>query len=571
MIKINRLYSEPELFEPIEFFDGINLILGEKDESSNKTNGVGKSLSIEFINYCLLKDFSYSRVSRMPKDAFPYDAYICLDFVINGVSVVSKRSIENHASPILIVDGKETKYFNIDDASKQLTNILFSSVTDSQHPSFRAILGPLMRDERSEFKSIIDCHDTRLKIPSDYTPHLYFFGIDPALYSESRKLQKEIDSTTTSRAKIKRDVETLTTKSFKDAKANLNELAGQVERVKAEMEGLESTESYEMVKDELIELEDLLEKKRTRQSVIKSELAKIKLFRGDNYIDDEEVAELYERFREGLGNAIKKEIQEVTSFKKKIDNFQKTLVEGRRDTLAGELSEVNSSIRSIDERYKDKLSIIDQKGALKSLKTTVMAYQKKLEEHSQLSAFIKKYDDYDSQIRTSKQKRSGKIILLNTLVKDAKDTVDAFQESILSIHEYVMGNRKSFFEIKIGENKEIVKFEFRIHDDGSHSNEREKVFFYDIAMLLTNELDASHPGFLVHDNIFDVDQDTLVKSLNYLEEKSGELEDKQYILTINSDKFHAEELADLKLNIDAYRRASFTKHNRFLRKHYQEL
>ena len=46
MIRINKLYSEPYSFEPIEFKKGINLILGEQDDSSNKTNGVGKSLLV---------------------------------------------------------------------------------------------------------------------------------------------------------------------------------------------------------------------------------------------------------------------------------------------------------------------------------------------------------------------------------------------------------------------------------------------------------------------------------------------------------------------------------------------
>ena len=54
-IRINKLYSENGLFDEIIFHDGVNLILGEKcDETTSvgrKTNGVGKSMSIEFF-YC---------------------------------------------------------------------------------------------------------------------------------------------------------------------------------------------------------------------------------------------------------------------------------------------------------------------------------------------------------------------------------------------------------------------------------------------------------------------------------------------------------------------------------------
>jgi uncharacterized protein YydD (DUF2326 family) len=45
MLQIKRLYSEPEVFKPILFKDGFNLILGETTKSNVKTNGVGKSLA----------------------------------------------------------------------------------------------------------------------------------------------------------------------------------------------------------------------------------------------------------------------------------------------------------------------------------------------------------------------------------------------------------------------------------------------------------------------------------------------------------------------------------------------
>lgn len=571
MLKIHRLYSEPELFEPIEFLDGINLILGETNESSEKTNGVGKSLSIEFLNFCLLKRFSDSRVSRIPSDAFPHDALICLDFSIHGKPITSRRSIGNSESPILVIDNKATEYFNIKDAANQLTNLLFGSAINHEHPSFRGILALMIRDERSEFKSIIKCYDTSKNIPADYTPHLYLLGINPSTYIEARTLQKEIDDTTKARGKIKKDVEGLTGKNFKESNSDLNELTGQVEQIKAELDALENSESFEIVRDEIIALEKELDTERTRSSVIKSELSKIRFFKGDNYINDSEVADLYERFKEGLGSMIKREIQEVTAFKKKIDDFQKTLIESRQKSLLSSLKKIKENIKALDSRYKEKLSIIDKEGVLKSLKITVSTYQKKLEEQSRLSSFIKKHNEYEQHIKNTKQERNAKITVLDSLVIDADSIKVAFEEKILAIHNYVMGNRICSFNIEINDKKEVVKYELRIHDDGSHSNEREKVFFYDMAMLLTPEISELHPGLLVHDNIFDVDQDTLVKSLDYLADNSDFLEEKQYILTINSDKFHSNEIESLKMNIDSYKRASFTKTKRFLKKHYQEI
>ncbi|MCK4922844.1 MAG: AAA family ATPase, partial [Bacteroidales bacterium] len=66
MIRLKKLYSIPKSFEPINFESGLNIILGEKSEGNNKTNGVGKTMSIEFLNFCLLKKTSDSRVTLIP-------------------------------------------------------------------------------------------------------------------------------------------------------------------------------------------------------------------------------------------------------------------------------------------------------------------------------------------------------------------------------------------------------------------------------------------------------------------------------------------------------------------------
>jgi uncharacterized protein YydD (DUF2326 family) len=138
------------------------------------------------------------------------------------------------------------------------------------------------------------------------------------------------------------------------------------------------------------------------------------------------------------------------------------------------------------------------------------------------------------------------------------------------MHEYIFSNHKCSFEIKTSDNKSVVNFNLRIDDDGSHSNEREKVFIYDISLLLTHKTYKKHPRLLIHDNIFDVDQDTLIRSLNFLAEKSSCLEDCQYILTLNSDKLSQIDKKHLKLDINEYKRISLTKNNRFLGRVYQQ-
>lgn len=76
---------------------------------------------------------------------------------------------------------------------------------------------------------------------------------------------------------------------------------------------------------------------------------------------------------------------------------------------------------------------------------------------------------------------------------------------------------------------------------------------------------------LIHDNIFDVDYDTLLKSLNYLSDNVETLKNRQYILTLNSDKIYEADLnSRLRLDLEGLKRAAFTKADRFLKVGYQE-
>lgn len=147
-------------------------------------------------------------------------------------------------------------------------------------------------------------------------------------------------------------------------------------------------------------------------------------------------------------------------------------------------------------------------------------------------------------------------------------------DTIVSLHELVQLSSRASFRFDVSNkttSKRPLKFDIRIEDDGSHSIDQVRVFIYDFALMFDRHSRANHPGLLLHDNILEVDQDTLTRCLNYLQARVDEEPDFQYILTLNRDKIEGEELRhDIRLDIDGARCASFTKANQFLGTRYQE-
>jgi uncharacterized protein YydD (DUF2326 family) len=577
MIKIERLYTEPEYFKPIKFETGINLIIGDKTEGSPKTNGVGKSMCIEFIKYCLLKQQKGSRIDKIPKKQFPLDVKIMLDLDINGNRLTITRTREK-SDEVFIKNNNEELFFDrISDASEYLKNLLFSEQSSSLvFPSFRQLLSPLIREERSEFKDLISCFDTKKRVPPDYIPHLYLLGFDISIYKEYQNIHKLIDNKTKYLKELRDEITDKGSLKIGDVRAKLNALEGEVKKLSNALESLKTNEAYEIIQKDLIALETDLDKLRIHQKAVKYDIKKIETLPKPENISKTELTILYNQFKQGLGDMIEKSISEMETFKLKIDSFRNTIVNNKLEKLKAELNQITLLIREKDNAYSTLLKTVDDGKILKDLKTGISIYNKKSEELNKIRYQMTVYDEADKHKKNILKPQLDDLKLqINEQIEDNQTVLNSFEQTVLNIHEYVMNNRVASFNIetKSIKRKDYINFEMRIDDDGSHSLERTKVFIYDIALLFNKETRKRHPLLLIHDNIFDVDNDTLVQCLNFLS-KQEELypNDFQYIMTINRDKIEDNERRKLiKLDIEGHRRANFTKEERFLGVKYKEL
>ncbi|NUL15425.1 DUF2326 domain-containing protein [Agrobacterium tumefaciens] len=569
MLQLKKLYSEPAAFDPVEFTSGLNVILGERSLKSDKNNGVGKSLSIEFINFALLKRKSESRVSKIPKSVFPDDTMVCLDFRIGDVDYTIRRSIKESEQPRIASQGSTTTFAKADDALKFLGTKLFAS-QEGKHPSLRQLLGPLIRDEGSEFKSLVACFDTRLRVPDDYTPHLYLFGVELDLYRAVRNIFAEIDAVAEESKRVRDSVKLLTKKDIEDARSDLNALSDEVAKINRSIEKLENTAGYDLVRDQILEIEKDIEELRRRRNILNRKLVKLRPISSEYHLDNDEVGAFYDQMKAGLGEMIVRELTEVIGFKNKIEEFQNHLLNERSSTLQAEVADVTKTIDGLDERYREYLSVIDRDGSLKNLKQTYAAAQKLADELGQLKSFLGRYDKLTLDRQKLKIEKDTKLLELNEDILEKNLTIKSFEETVLAAHEFIQGNRKASFELRTTPRKQIVDLHMRIDDDGSHSVDREKVFIYDICLLLNEHTRRRHPGLLIHDNIFEVDEDTLLRSLAFVVANTASSKD-QYIVTLNADRLATAEGQAWFETLEDCVVARYTKANKFLKQDYQEL
>lgn len=577
-IRLNRLYSENNIFEEISFHDGVNIILGEKcDESSvkgRKTNGVGKSMSIEFLDFGFLNDYEKSRIAKIPKEVFPLEENVILDLDIGDEAITIKRNRKQADQPVIIREGKTVSFDKLQDAREYLTGIIFPKLNGKKVPSFRNLFSILMRDERSEFADIIKCHDLTKKIPDDLSAHLFLLGFSLEAYKNTLETIKEIDAVNTILTKDKKELTQEGKKKISDVKAELNALEDELQKLEDAIESFKTNETFDAMEADLIELEDLLDQLRKRQKALRYDYEKIRKMPKPEQIDDREIELVYNQFKSELGNAVVKSLNEVVGFKNKIEEFQRTLVNQKAKELESQLKSIAEQIRVLDDAYSEKLKVIDKKGVLKNLKVSLKIYEAKKDSISHTKFLFDQYEKNEKKKRMLNLQKTQQLMEIDSEIEQNKEIIDDFINTILEIHESIMGNKECSFSIQTvdkARKKTPVELTLRIYDDGSHSVDRTKVFIYDMALLFNQYTRDRHPLFLVHDNIFDVDQDTLVQCLNYIYKQEEQYQDFQYILTLNRDKIENEEQRKLiQMDIDEHQVAVFTKEKKFLGRNYQE-
>ena len=577
-IRLNRLYSESNIFEEISFHDGVNIILGEKyDDSSvkgRKTNGVGKSMSIEFLDFGFLNDYEKSRIAKIPKEVFPLEENVILDLDIGDEAITIKRNRKQADQPVIIREGRTVSFDKLQDAREYLTGLIFPKLNGKKVPSFRNLFSILMRDERSEFTDIIKCHDLTKKIPDDLSAHLFLLGFSLEAYKNTLETIKEIEAVNTVIAKDKKELTQEGKKKISDVKAELNALEDELQKLEDAIESFKTNETFDSMEADLIELEDLLDQLRKRQKALRYDYEKIRKMPKPEQIDDREIELVYNQFKSELGNAVVKSLNEVVGFKNKIEEFQRTLVNQKAKELESQLKSIAEQIRVLDDEYSEKLKVIDKKGVLKNLKVSLKIYEAKKDSISHTKFLFDQYEKNEKKKRMLNLQKTQQLMEIDSEIEQNKEIMDDFIDTILEIHESIMGNKECSFSLQTvdkARKKTPVELTLRIYDDGSHSVDRTKVFIYDMALLFNQYTRDRHPLFLVHDNIFDVDQDTLVQCLNYIYKQVEQYQDFQYILTLNRDKIENEEQRKLiQMDIDEHQVAVFTKEKKFLGRNYQE-
>lgn len=549
MLRLIRLYSDEGCFEPIDFKPGLNIIRGSNSKTedgeirSRRQNGVGKSLSIDLIDFCLMRSERYSRIFSINDKYLPRDSYVNLHVkVADGEYIISR----NKGNKVLIRKVSElSSEYSLEDAKRLLAKLI--GIGDKEI-SLRDYMNFFIKNEDytyTDFNELYTGAYTELmKI------HFYLFDISVAELSKIQKSLEQYDAARKVKTRVnawlkQHDIE------IEQLKARRNDLDERIRGLKEEFNYSSMVDDYSDRSAEIALIDKEVNELVNARSLLISELDGIDNFISDYgddiYIDDNDVKLVFEKFKKGLGDYVQSDLGELLKFRDQLSGFRGELMLDKKSAMRKQVDEISRKIA-------EKSAVVNSfyKSTNLESKTNV---GRALEVYQQDILDMKEYDTYLKQFEVADEEHSKATIAYNEaigeltkVVAKLKEEREAFNKTFINIHKDVAGNSAASFDFQVGiDSKPSSKkafFVFRVatETNGNKGANQMRAAIYD-ASLHDNEYTTPRTiGFLVHDNLLfgNMDQESSIQFLNEMYKINPE--EFQYIATANSDQFDYKEL-----------------------------
>ena len=199
-MKLISLTSNKASFHPVQFKDGVNIILGKqacpiKVNNGKTYNGVGKSFIIYLIHFCLGAGNSSSSIQKLSGWTFS------LTFSIDNKEYLTTRSVDKINK--IVFRGEEV---SIKEFHEVMLDICFNIKTENKplYMTWTTLLSRFIRKEKSCYMDF----DSFVQKESDYSKVLnngYLIGINHHLIIKKMDLRDQHDLAKKREKAIKED------------------------------------------------------------------------------------------------------------------------------------------------------------------------------------------------------------------------------------------------------------------------------------------------------------------------------------------------------------------------------
>jgi len=561
---LRRLWSPTRLFEPIEFREGLNLIIGRY--STPRTtgdpagiNGIGKSSVVRLLDYLLLSDQQRKRFTSN-KYAFlaEEDHSVILELRASDREVVIRRTFGNAAKVVsLAIDDQPEIQLDEKEARSVLGPLLFppSAGLAGMDGRMRSLLAFYIKDD-------LQAHD-RVD-PIKFLVHaganertmtvltLYLLGLPNEALFRLEEQRARYDADAKLERSLRKRVETETGKSIAALRSELARADKRTEDLGHALNVFNLFQNFRQVSETLSELEGQAAQQRKAIEQSERQLAKIRRFVAITpEIDRNDVTYQYRQISEALGTAVRKTLDEVFAFRESLTNQRLRFHDKRIGELETLHADAIKALTQIEQKRSALMQIVDTTRFEESVQDAVQRVIVERGAWQRERLMLNQLDQYGTQLAsfllTMQQYEYEAVVAF----VEAADNVQALRERFLEIVQEAIAASSdeledAFLDIVhqtgAAARNLPIKISVSLPRADALGQTRLRLVAYDFTVFLHQiESGLSRPRFLVHDGAFhSIARRTVVKALNYMYNKGRSAAANgapfQYIATFNEDE-----------------------------------
>ncbi len=529
-MQLLSLRANKASFHPIIFKEGVNIIVGKQvaplDENDGNTyNGVGKSLTLHLIHFCLGSNKIDSLGAHLSGWKFT------LRFKIDEKEYYATRSTERQN--VIDFSGEE---YTAKKMRMKMLELCFGLIESPANMTWTTLFSRFVRRYRSCYATF----DTFVPKESDYSKILnncYLLGIDTELIVRKKKLREQQSLANTTEKAIKKDP------LFKqyylgksDAALDASDLEYRISELEKEISEFKISNNYHELEKEADEKsyeKKVLENKRI---LISNYIKNIEdSLKETTEVKEEKLLKVYEAARVEIPEMVKKNLDEVLKFHDDLLTSRNTRLRKELNKQRDELKDIDDSIETLGKRMDELLSFLDSHGALEeyvALTKQLNALNNELNRIQEYQKILKAYKDNELRIKAELIEQD----------KETEEYLEVEEEYLKKLRNQYWNYAKKFYPKKrsglvinnnSGENMLRFNLDARIEDDSSDGVNEVRMFCFDLLLLNCKK---SKMRFLAHDsrlfaNMDPRQRETLFRIVNDTCAENN----MQYICSINED------------------------------------
>lgn len=529
-MRLIRLIANKDSFHPVHFNDGISLIVGKKSNPQEKVdgntfNGVGKSLIVHLIHFCLASNKIDAFETALPDWVF---------------TLVVEHDYREHTfsrsackQNVLVVDGEEK---TLSETRQLLLSWIVPQPELPASLTFATLLSKFVRRYRSSYIKY-NCSSPHDDPYVNLLNNGFLLGINIDLIVKKKKLRDEQEGLRKTERSFKKDP------VFRqyycgqgDVQIDIDELEFSIQQLEKEIAEFKVSSNYHELEVRANSLSYTKKELENARAIIENSIRNIQAaleIQADSSVDN--VIKLYSDAQIEISEMIKKTLQEVEDFHKNLIIKRNARLRRELKTHEAELYEITARIGQVGEEMDRLLGYLDTHGALEEY----TALNKQLTDLKLRLSHIKEYQNMLKAFQLRLNQIKDEYMLENRKTEkyldDAETQLKALRQSYFEMAKLFYPKKKSglIIENNPGENTIRFNIEARIEDDSSDGVNEVKLFCFDMLMAMQH---SSSLGFIIHDSRLLANMDPRQRAMLYRVAYDVCQEHHiQYITSINED------------------------------------